>query len=125
MSKNNLNASQKKLLDTITDSSIYSSNRDVESFDFPCVNDHCSGRTNEERIVGTAWKTKKSYEVFCHVCGTTEVLSKDELRTFKDKVGSEVHFAKAEKEKRTRKRKARQEEDALLELDCTNETSDE
>lgn len=128
MSKNDLNASQKKILDIITDSSIVSHGKDNEGFDFPCVNDYCSGRTENSRVTGLAWKNKNHYEIFCSICGASEKLTKEELKDFKAKAGREVHDVKSEKEKQEKEERKRKQkeledmEDALYEP--YEETSD-
>jgi hypothetical protein len=130
LSKNDLNASQKKILEIIVDSSTSSSAKDSEGFDFPCLNDYCSGRTPDSRVNGIAWKNKSHYEVFCYTCGCSEKITKEELKEFKNKVGKETHelnSIKEKEEKKARKKRLKELEeleDMLLE-EQYKETSDE
>ena len=62
-----------------------------KSFDFPCVNDYCSGR-NGKRVNASAWKTddENGYETFCHMCGQNSKFSKEDFKTKKDEIVCET-----------------------------------
>lgn len=128
MPRNDLNASQKRILEAISDPSTVKYHKDANGFDFPCINDFCCGRTEESREDAIAWKTKTGYKVFCYSCGEESDLSKEELKFLKDKISKEeqsYNLRKQKEESELRIKKLDEYENDYYDIECNNSEEDQ